>query len=70
VGMDKNMLERIFKANSKQGIGLKNVNDRLRVKYGEEYKLKITSKINHGTTVLIRIPLKERMILHDQSANC
>jgi two-component system LytT family sensor kinase len=38
------------------GIGLKNVNDRLRVVYGPEYQVKLSSEPGRGTSVLIEIP--------------
>ena len=37
-------------------IGVNNVNDRIKLLYGEEYGLKITSQVNCGTTVKIVIP--------------
>ncbi len=37
-------------------IGLKNVNERLKNKYGDNYGLKIRSEINKGTNVTIIIP--------------
>lgn len=40
------------------GIGLKNVHDRLKLKYGEAYGLVIHSQIGMGTTVTLRIPIK------------
>lgn len=38
------------------GYGLKNVNDRICLLYGEEYKIRIYSKPGQGTRVEIRIP--------------
>ena len=38
------------------GIGIKNVNDRLRIYFGEGYGLKITSELDEGTSVEIRMP--------------
>ena len=43
------------------GIGIKNVDKRIKLFYGEEYGIKINSQIGIGTTVFIRIgniPLK------------
>jgi len=40
------------------GIGLMNINSRLKLQYGEEYGIKIESKANKGTTVRIKIPQK------------
>ena len=41
------------------GYGLKNVNDRMLLLYGEEYAIRIFSKIGAGTRVEIRIPQTE-----------
>jgi two-component system LytT family sensor kinase len=38
------------------GIGLKNVNERLRVVYGANYQVKLTSEPGRGTSVRIEIP--------------
>ncbi|WP_435165210.1 sensor histidine kinase [Paenibacillus glycanilyticus] len=39
------------------GIGVRNVNDRIKLLFGEEYGVTITSQIGEGTRVKIRIPL-------------
>lgn len=39
------------------GIGMNNVNTRLKLLYGEEYGIKINSKPNQGTTITIIIPI-------------
>jgi two-component system LytT family sensor kinase len=41
---------------SDHGIGLKNVNERLRVIYGANYQLKLSSEPGRGTSVRIEIP--------------
>jgi two-component system sensor histidine kinase YesM len=41
------------------GIGLKNVQDRLRITFGEKYGLMIQSKQDYYTKVTVRIPLRE-----------
>ncbi|RJG24928.1 sensor histidine kinase [Paenibacillus thiaminolyticus] len=38
-------------------LGLKNVHDRLRILYGDEYGIKVESVLGSGTTVTIRVPL-------------
>ena len=38
------------------GYGLKNVNDRMRLLYGEKYAIRIFSKVGEGTRVEMRIP--------------
>lgn len=39
------------------GYGIKNVNERLTMLFGEEYRLRIASEIGKGTTVAIRLPI-------------
>jgi two-component system sensor histidine kinase YesM len=63
-GMDKDTLERlreeISSANEIKGggsIGIKNVNDRLKLHYGKEYGLSIQSVENGGTVVTLRMPV-------------
>lgn len=42
-----------------KSIGLKNVNDRLRTRYGEKYGLSLTSQEKMGTAVTMRLPLQK-----------
>ena len=57
-GMEQEEADRMvtYKAS---GYGLKNVNDRMLLLYGEEYAIRIFSKIGAGTRVEIRIPQTE-----------
>jgi two-component system sensor histidine kinase YesM len=34
-----------------------NINNRLKLKFGDEYGIYINSRINEGTTVTVKIPL-------------
>ena len=43
-----------------RGIGVKNVNDRLKIYFGEEYGITIDSELDVGTTVTIKIPKIEK----------
>ena len=63
VGMSEELLASLFddKDNS-TGIGLKNVNNRLKNKYGKGYELIIESTLGCGTTVKMRIPKKIRRV--------
>lgn len=58
VGMTKEQCQEILhrEAGDRTGIGIKNVNDRIRIYFGEEYGLHITSELDEGTCVEIRIP--------------
>ncbi|WP_251861995.1 LytS/YhcK type 5TM receptor domain-containing protein [Clostridium sp. Marseille-Q2269] len=54
VGMDKNRLNHVIK--NWPGIGLSNVNKRLKLLYGERSYIHIVSNLNEGTEVIFRIP--------------
>ena len=62
VGMTQEKADSILSryAGERTGIGIKNVNDRLRIYFGDNYGLTITSELDEGTCVEIRMPkLKE-----------
>lgn len=48
-----------------KGIGVKNVNDRLKIYFGEEYGITIDSELDVGTTVTIKIPKIEKGQEHE-----
>ncbi|MBI4733821.1 MAG: hypothetical protein HY779_03250 [Rubrobacteridae bacterium] len=53
------------------GIGLSNVNERLKGLYGKNYELKITSTQNKGTTISLRIPISRSEAKDEhQDFNC
>ena len=58
VGMSQEQLQAIFQRDPKDrtGIGIKNVNDRLKIYFGKQYGLRITSELDVGTCVEIRMP--------------
>ncbi|WP_432403211.1 sensor histidine kinase [Wukongibacter sp. M2B1] len=65
VGIAEDELETILDSNksnstisNSMGIGISNVNRRLKYYYGSEFGIKIKSKVNEGTTVKIVIPKK------------
>ena len=41
------------------GIGVKNVNERIKLYFGEDYGLKIESEPDEGTTIIIHLPAKK-----------
>lgn len=55
VGMNDEQAARILTEESK-GYGVRNVNERIKLYYGEQYSLQIESKVGQGTKVSIRIP--------------
>lgn len=75
VGIDSEQLEALNKmlasaiTSNKSSIGLSNVNHRIRLFFGEPYRLEVESEKGVGTTVRIRIPAetKKEMLLHVQS---
>jgi two-component system sensor histidine kinase YesM len=63
VGINEEKLEKILSINESEhshkglnSIGLKNVNDRIKLTYGQEFGLKIESKINVRTKIIIQLP--------------
>ena len=58
VGMEPEQAAAILQDRSdrKSGIGLKNVNDRLKIWFGDRYGLTISSVPDEGTTVTVRMP--------------
>ena len=61
VGMEKEQIDAIFRrSDSKSGIGIKNVNDRLKIWFGEAYGITIESVPDKGTRVIVRMPKKQK----------
>lgn len=62
-GMDEEKLEEVrhtlndFDNLDRTHIGICNVNQRIRIKYGENYGVTINSRIDRGTTVTIKLPV-------------
>ncbi|NLX76928.1 MAG: sensor histidine kinase [Clostridiaceae bacterium] len=62
-GMEQEFVRKLLSGESKPtktGIGLKNIDERLRIFYGDEYGIIIESGIGKGTTVIIRVPTDEK----------
>lgn len=57
VGMNEDRLKEVLI--NWPGIGLKNVNERLKLLYGEEYGLSIKTSFNKGTKISFIIPIEE-----------
>ena len=58
VGMDEETMEKMLSQNSK-GYGMRNVHQRIKLLYGEDYGLHIESIIGQGTVVTIRLPKRK-----------
>lgn len=58
VGMTEEQCESILKKDRSDsgGIGIKNVNDRLKIYFGEKYGISIKSELDIGTKITVRIP--------------
>lgn len=61
IGMTEEQCKEILnkEASDRAGIGVKNVNDRIKIYFGEEYGLQIESELDKGTIVKIRMPKVE-----------
>ena len=61
LGMTKEQVEGMFtdkphvKSGSGSGIGVRNVNERIRLYFGQEYGLSIESELDEGTAVTIHM---------------
>lgn len=63
VGMDEKQVQRLLSGPPTQGtrgngIGFKNVHERIRLYYGPQYGLAIHSEVDVGTTVQLRLPVQ------------
>ena len=58
-GMEQEKAEKLVTYQAK-GYGLKNVNDRIHLLYGDEYGIQIFSELGIGTTVVMRFPKEVR----------
>lgn len=55
------MNNKVVSSRRGSGIGVRNVNERIKLIYGDEYGITITSELDEGTTAAIIIPkLEER----------
>ncbi|MCL6456463.1 MAG: histidine kinase, partial [Gorillibacterium sp.] len=62
MGMTRERLEQSFhKTDQTSGYGIKNVNDRIKLTYGDRYGVEIFSRLGIGTSVTIRIPGEARL---------
>ena len=62
VGIPENNISNIFDSNSLKehftSIGINNVNDRIKLLYGDDYGVTISSELNFGTSVKIVFPIE------------
>jgi two-component system sensor histidine kinase YesM len=55
VGMEPDLINKVLKEKS-EGYGIKNVDERIKLKYGIQYGITIYSRLGEGTNVTIAIP--------------
>lgn len=51
---------------SGNGIGLKNVQDRIKISFGESYGIEIASKLGCYTKIMVRIPMNREEALEER----
>lgn len=59
--IDYIMNNKVVSSKRGSGIGVRNVNERIKLVYGEEYGIYITSELDEGTTATITIPKLEEI---------
>lgn len=59
--IDYIMNNKVVSSKRGSGIGVRNVNERIKLIYGEEYGISITSELDEGTTATITIPKLEEI---------
>ena len=66
VGIDEEKVNEIFEGNTDMGnrksYGLLNIDERLKLYYGDDYGLEIYSRVRDGSTILLKIGLEEKEI--------
>lgn len=66
LGMTRERLEQAFnKPGNTSGYGIKNVNNRIKLTYGERYGVEMFSRLGIGTSATIRIPLNPGPLNND-----
>ncbi|MFC7678643.1 sensor histidine kinase [Paenibacillus sp. GCM10028914] len=64
LGMKQERIQEIFdpQDNTHMGCGIRNIDQRVKLHYGNEYGVSIFSRVGIGTSVQIRIPARERKL--------
>ena len=61
-GMSAELIEKIAKGQVKpkgSGVGLRNIDERIKILYGADYGIMIKSCVNEGTEVIVKIPCRK-----------
>ncbi len=61
----RNIFDRKHNSGKSSGLGINNVNDRIKLYFGKEYGIAFESVLNEGTTVTISIPVLEEDGIND-----
>lgn len=62
-GIDETYLEEILKGERKSkgtGIGLKNIDERIKLSFGEEFGIQVDNRLDGGARITVRIPITKR----------
>jgi two-component system sensor histidine kinase YesM len=62
-GIDEAYLEQILNGERKSrgtGIGLKNIDERIKLSFGDEFGIQVENRLDGGTLITIRIPITKR----------
>ena len=62
-GMEEQFVAQLLSGQVKpkgSGLGLKNIEDRIKLLYGDAYGLKVESELNRGTKVTLMLPYEMR----------
>lgn len=76
IGMSQEQIDALWEEEAqyaKQRIGryaIKNIRERLQLKYKGQFRLKIESRIGHGTTVVLRIPFEKGDKSGNETIDC
>lgn len=60
IGMEVTDINKLKSKKFKGGIGVKNVDDRIKLIYGEEFGIRLDSEVGYGTIVTIKIPINSK----------
>lgn len=68
VGMTEDRIQEIISGGPISGIGLKNINERLKIIYGQFFTMEMSSILGSGLTLTLQIPLHVREVIRDVSS--
>ena len=63
------LTDNISKDQKHTGFGLPGVNRRVKIRFGEEYGLRISSRLGAGTQVQMRLPIIKKVNMEDRNEN-